>query len=136
MSIPSFAHANLLSVQDVQRLISDRIRHERRRLGLTQIEFAARCGIALRTYKRLELGESDSIGALIRVAQYLERAMGFEMLFPPQQLERPLHGIDVALRSIRRKLDARVVKGEAVLDETKSHERSLSAREQPKSSKD
>jgi len=117
MPIPSFHLANKLSVQDVQRLISDRIRHERRRLGLTQVVFAARCGIALRTYKRLELGESDSIGALIRVAQYLERAMGFEMLFPPQQLDRSSHGIDAALRSIRKKLDARVVKGEAILDE-------------------
>lgn len=122
MPLPSFAHANLLSVQDVQRLISDRIRHERRRLGLTQVEFAAGCGIALRTYKRLELGESDSIGALIRVAQYLERATGFEMLFPPQQLVRPAYGLDGALHRIRTKLDARVVKGEAVLDEPESHE--------------
>lgn len=116
MPIPSFEQANALSVQDVQRLICDRIRHERRQLGLTQVAFAARCGIALRTYKRLELGESDSIGALIRVAQYLGRAAGFDMLFPPQPLVRPLRGTEAALHSIRAKLEARVVKGEAILD--------------------
>jgi transcriptional regulator with XRE-family HTH domain len=121
MPIPSFDQANKLSVQAVLRLISDRIRCERRRLGLTQVVFAARCGIPLRTYKRLELGESDSIGALIRVAQFLERAPGLETLFPPPQLERPLQGIDAAMRSIRAKLDARVVKGEAVLEETLPH---------------
>lgn len=117
MPIPSFEHANVLSVPDVQRLISDRIRHERRRLGLTQVVFAARCGIALRTYKRLELGESDSMGALIRVAQYLGRAVGFDMLFPPQPLVHPLRGTEAALLSIRAKLDARVVRGEGILDE-------------------
>lgn len=117
MPIPSFEQANALSAQAVQRLISDRIRHERRRLGLTQVVFAARCGIALRTYKRLELGESDSIGALIRVVQYLGRAVGFDMLFPPQPLVPPLRGAQAALHRIRDKLDARVVKGEAILDE-------------------
>lgn len=122
MPIPSFEQANALSVQDVQRLISDRIRHERRRLGLTQVVFAAHCGIALRTYKRLELGESDSIGALIRVAQYLGRAVGFDMLFPPQPLVRPLRGTEAALHSLRTKLDARVVKGEGILDEVEQPE--------------
>ncbi|QKY03605.1 helix-turn-helix transcriptional regulator [Janthinobacterium lividum] len=124
MPIPSFEQANELNVQDVQRLISDRIRHERRRLGLTQVIFAARCGIALRTYKRLELGESDSIGALIRVAQYLGRAPGFDMLFPPPMLKRPARGIDAAMLSIRAKMDARVVKGEGALDDPVSHEQS------------
>lgn len=117
MPLPSFEQANKLSVQDVQRLISDRVRLERRRLGLTQAVFAEQCGIALRTYKRLELGECDSIGALIRVSQSLGRAPGFSSLFP-ELLPSPLGRLDVALQSIRAKMDARVVKGEAILDET------------------
>lgn len=116
MSLPTFDQANKLCVQDVQRLISDRVRLERRRLGLTQAVFAARCGIALRTYKRLELGECDSIGALIRVSQFLGRASGFSSLFP-ELLPAPLGRMDVALQSIRAKMDSRVVKGEAILDD-------------------
>jgi transcriptional regulator with XRE-family HTH domain len=116
MPIPSFEQANKQSVQDVQRLISDRVRFERRRLGFSQVDFAARCGIALRTYKRLELGECDSIGALIRVSQFLGRATGLSSLFP-ELLPPPLGRMDAALQSIRAKMDARVVKGEAILDE-------------------
>jgi transcriptional regulator with XRE-family HTH domain len=116
MPLPSFDQANTLGVQDVQRLISDRVRLERRRLGLSQVVFAAQCGIALRTYKRLELGECDSIGALIRVSQFFGRAPGFSSLFP-ELLPPPLGRLDVALQSIRAKMDARVVKGEAILDE-------------------
>jgi transcriptional regulator with XRE-family HTH domain len=117
MPLPSFEQANKLSVQDVQRLLSDRVRLERRRLGLSQVVFAAQCGIALRTFKRLELGECDSIGALIRVSQFLGRAPGFSSLFP-ELLAPHLSRMDVALQSIRATMDARAVKAEAILDET------------------
>ncbi|MFC0351864.1 helix-turn-helix domain-containing protein [Undibacterium danionis] len=109
MPLPSFDQANKLSVQAVQKLISDRVRLERRRLGLTQVVFAAQCGIPLRTYKRLELGECDSLAALIRVSQFLGRAPGFSSLFP-ELLPPPLGRLDIALQSIRAKLDARAAK--------------------------
>lgn len=109
MPLPSFDQANKLSVQAVQKLISDRVRLERRRLGLTQVVFAAQCCIPLRTYKRLELGECDSLGALIRVSQFLGRAPGFSSLFP-ELLPPPLGRLDIALQSIRAKLDARAAK--------------------------
>jgi hypothetical protein len=39
------------------------------------------------------------------------------MLFPPQPLVHPLRGTQAALHRIRAKLDARVIKGEAILGE-------------------
>ena len=101
MPLLSFESANNQPATDVVKLLRVRIRLERRRLGLSQAKFANMCGIPLRTYKRLELGGCDSIEVLVKVAQGFGRGAGFNMLFPPQPLQRR---VDVALKSIRTKL--------------------------------
>ena len=103
MPLPSFEAANEMSSSDVLNMLRNRIRLERSRIGLSQAQFALRCNIPLRTYKRLELGGCDSIEVLIKVSQALGRATGFDTLFPAQPLQNRL---DIALLSIRRKLDA------------------------------
>lgn len=103
MPLPSFETANYQSSTDVVKLLRVRIRLERRRLGLSQAKFAGICGIPLRTYKRLELGGCDSIEVLVKVAQGFGRAAGFNMLFPPQPIQRR---VDVALENIRFKLSS------------------------------
>ncbi len=116
MPIPGFEHANSQDSSEVFKLLCDRIRYERNRMGLSQAKFAALCGVALRTYKRLELCQCDSIDVLIRVAQGFDRGPGFETLFPPKPLG--LRGMDALLDGLKRKIEARVVPGEGVLDQT------------------
>lgn len=112
MPIPSFEKANALACPDVLRLLRDRVRFERKRLGYSQTDFARHCSIPLRTYKRFELGGCDSVEVLIRIVQGFGRAPGFDTLFPPQPVALPPRGLEAAMLSIRRKLDAGVVKGD------------------------
>jgi transcriptional regulator with XRE-family HTH domain len=111
MPIPNFEKANVLTCPDVLRLLRDRVRFERKRLGYTQADFALRCSIPLRTYKRFELGGCDSVEVLIRIVQGFGRAPGFDTLFPPQPVVLPPRGLEAAMLSIRKKLDEGVVKG-------------------------
>lgn len=115
MPLPNFENGNYETPAKLLGRIGDRVRSERKRLGLTQVEFAQLCGVPLRSFKRFEAGASDSLTILLRVAQYFNRAPGLEMLFPAAPL--PPRGIQAALQSIRQKLDDRVVAGEAILDE-------------------
>lgn len=116
MPIPTFADANTKSSTDVAKLLCDRIRYERKQKGFSQAHFAQLCGIPIRTYKRVELYQCDSIDVLIRISQGFERAGGFETLFPPQPLAP--RGIAASLQRIKQKMDARVAVGEAVLDQS------------------
>jgi hypothetical protein len=106
MPIPSFEKANTLPSTDVLRLLRDRVRFERRRLGYSQTQFAVLCGVPLRTFKRFELGGCDSIEVLIKITQGFGRGPGFDMLFPAQPFSLQPRGMEVALQSIRSKLDA------------------------------
>jgi transcriptional regulator with XRE-family HTH domain len=112
MPIPTFEHANAMASDEVLDLLRDPVRLERKKLGYTQAEFAQRCGIALRTFKRFELGGAGSIDLLIRVVQVFGRGPGFDLLFPAQLPALKPRGIDAALMSIRAKLDDGVVKGQ------------------------
>lgn len=42
--------------REMPDLTREELAHARRRLGLTQAEFAERCGLSLRTYQALERG--------------------------------------------------------------------------------
>lgn len=115
MPVPSFENGNSDSPNRLLSRIADRVRAERKLRKLTQIEFANLCGIPLRTFKRFESGTSDSLTTLLRIVKYFERVQGLEMLFPAELL--PPRGMEAALKSIRAKLDQRVVAGEAILDQ-------------------
>ena len=83
MGIPTFEKST--SDLDVLRaLLSDRLRHERGRLGLTQDQFANQCGIAVRTYKRFELGKCDSLDVFLKIVIVFERTRALDLLFPPK----------------------------------------------------
>jgi transcriptional regulator with XRE-family HTH domain len=107
MPIPSFEKANTLASADVLCILRDRVRIERRRLKYSQTQFAALCGIPLRTYKRFELGGCDSVEVLIKIAQGFGRGPGLDMLFPPQLIISRPHPLEAALQSIRSKMDSR-----------------------------
>jgi transcriptional regulator with XRE-family HTH domain len=54
-------------------------------MGFSQKAFAEKCGIPLRTFKRFEQGECDSLEIFLRIVIIFERVVGLELLFPPKQ---------------------------------------------------
>lgn len=84
MSLPNFSSARSASAPELRSLIADRVRLERRRLKLSQLKFAEQCQIPLRTYKRFEQGQCDSLEAFLRIVSVFERTVAIELLFPPK----------------------------------------------------
>jgi transcriptional regulator with XRE-family HTH domain len=64
---------------------------------MSQQVFAMKCGIPLRTYKRLEQGQCDSLQVFLQVVIAFDRTIALELLFPPQQMP------ETALDRIRRR---------------------------------
>ena len=68
--------------------LADRIRAERKMLHLSQDQMAAAAGVPIRTYKRFEAAECDSLAVLIKIASAMEVLTGpgrltvFEKMFP------------------------------------------------------
>jgi len=107
MPIPDFGQANFLSSNEVFDLLCTRLRAERAKLQLSQREFAEKAGVPLRTYKRFELGECDSLGVFIRISQAFGRAPGFETLFPPARLDAKPRGLEAAVENLLRTAELR-----------------------------
>lgn len=84
MALPGFDKAKDWPTEQLLALLIDRVRAERRRLKYSQREFASRCEIPLRTYKRFELGQCDSLAAFIKVVVAFERVTALELLFIPK----------------------------------------------------
>lgn len=82
-----FRFGDGVSFEDLASRLVDRVRFERKRLQLSQSEFAMRCNIPLRTYKRFELGQCDSLLVFIRIVVEFERTTAFELLFPPRPVD-------------------------------------------------
>ena len=82
MALPGFHEIGPKSALELHIHIADRVRVERRKMGLTQQEFAVRCDIPLRTFKRFEQGECDSLEVFLRIALIFERISALELLFP------------------------------------------------------
>jgi len=78
----------LLSTE-LRARIADRVRIERRRLKLSQANFARECQIPLRTYKRFGRGQCDSLEAFLRVVKTFELTAAIELLFPPKASTLP-----------------------------------------------
>jgi transcriptional regulator with XRE-family HTH domain len=70
--------------------ITGRVRAERQKLGYSQKIFSGRCGVPLRTYKRFELGECDSLEVFLRIIKEFDRLTAVELLFPPKPILSPV----------------------------------------------
>jgi transcriptional regulator with XRE-family HTH domain len=77
----------LLSANEkgISKYLAGRARGERVKNGYSQAAFAEKAGIALRTYKRFELGGVGSIETLVRIVIAMDHARGFLTLFPMPQ---------------------------------------------------
>lgn len=87
MSLPKFDELGPCSASELKMHIADRVRFERRRLLMSQEAFAMQCEIPLRTYKRFEQGQCDSLEAFLRLVIKFERTIAIELLFPPRALK-------------------------------------------------
>lgn len=72
---------------EVCSFLASQIRVARRKKGYTQAVMAKKTGIALRTYKRIELTGIGSIKNLIVILRVLERIRAVEILFPQPTTE-------------------------------------------------
>ena len=106
MAGPTFESAREMSTEAVKSRLADRVRFERQRLGLSQTEFALRCGIPLRTYKRFELKDCDSLSTFLRIVVGFDRIVGLEMLFPAEPLESDVRTATGILGRLMQKRDA------------------------------
>lgn len=76
---------NWLVVCDVSEIgpyIGQRIRSIRLGLGESQEHFAKKAGVALRTFKRLEVDGSGKLDTLLRVLRTIDRTKYVYLLFP------------------------------------------------------
>lgn len=105
MPVPNFDQAARYSSVEIRLLIADRVRLERCRLKFSQAIFAERCGVPLRTYKRFELGECDSLLVMISVVKEFDRVVALDLLFPPKdfqlQSRSPVAVLDRLVRKLR-----------------------------------
>ena len=74
------------TVEELGRLLADRMRAERIRRNFTQAAIAKSAGLALRTYRRLEATGQGSIGNLLAVLKAMDRTPVVAMFFPSAQL--------------------------------------------------
>lgn len=83
MALPKFDSQHFNSASEICSQVADRVRFERRRQKRSQSAFAEACGVPVRTFKRFELGECDSLEVFIRIVMEFNRTAGLELLFPP-----------------------------------------------------
>jgi transcriptional regulator with XRE-family HTH domain len=72
----------ILTPIELTASLGQRIRRRRVAMNLTQVEAAARAGVAYRTWRRLEADGKASIEDLVRAATALRCEQGLAGLFP------------------------------------------------------
>lgn len=80
---PNMAH---MSDDEIAKEIGVRLRAERIRKQLTQLQMAERAGIPLRTYKRLETNGTGAIATLIAAMRACDRILGLQIMLPQPAL--------------------------------------------------
>ena len=105
MSLPGFDQLTGVCASEIQTRIVNRVRFERRQLKMSQAVFAKKCGIPLRTYKRFELNECDSLGVFIQIATFFDRLTAIGLLFPAStpnvELRTPLAALERLKKRLR-----------------------------------
>ncbi|RYZ81834.1 MAG: XRE family transcriptional regulator [Proteobacteria bacterium] len=82
MTTPTFNDILGSDVGRYRSLLSDRLRLERKHLGLTQEQFASLLAVSSRTYKRFELGTCDSLELFLSVVIAIGRTSALDLVFP------------------------------------------------------
>lgn len=75
-----------LPASQVAKEVGLRLRAERIRRNMTQIEMAERAGLSARTYRRLEAEGAGTVAALLAVLRVCERLRALQVFLPLAQL--------------------------------------------------
>lgn len=75
-----------LSVSQVAREVGRRLRAERIRRGMSQVEMAAQAGLSARTYRRLEAEGVGTVQALLAVLRICDRLRALQVFLPQASL--------------------------------------------------
>lgn len=103
---PNMAH---MSDDDIAKEIGVRLRAERIRRQLTQLQMAELAGIPLRTYKRLETNGTGAIATLIAAMRACDRIVGLQIMLPQPALpERKNRLIELTKRRTSQRRSGRV----------------------------
>jgi transcriptional regulator with XRE-family HTH domain len=88
---PKREHEYLRSCSNVEtcHYLATKVRQWRRAEGLSQVDFAARAEVPLRTYKRFESHGKANLETFIQVLRTLGRTQYLFMLFPVPASNRP-----------------------------------------------
>ncbi len=102
MAVHRFRDAKELPPRTVRGRLADDVRKRRHAVGLSQAAFATACNVPLRTFKRFEAGNCDSMLVLIKILQVFGRFDGFDLLFeevtPPMEA-RTLLAVEAKLQA-------------------------------------
>jgi hypothetical protein len=101
MGLPGFDDVDKLDSYAVRARLSDRVRAERLKLNTSQTLFAQWCGVSVRTYKRFELNECDSLEVFLKIVSGLGRLGGLEGLFPAQPFRSPPQTVSEAMDQLK-----------------------------------
>lgn len=89
----------LASPRDLVKLVAERARTRRLKLGRRQVDVASAAGIALSTLQRFESGRDVGFEALVKIALALGAERDFGALFP----EPDMRSLDDLLRGQRKR---------------------------------
>lgn len=88
MGMPGFGDLEQLDAHTIRARLCDRVRAERLKVNSSQKAFAEWCGVSVRTYKRFESNDCDSLEVFLKIVAGWGRLAGLEGLFPAQPLVR------------------------------------------------
>lgn len=97
-------HQDTMSVTNICRDIGRRIRAERIRRELTQLEMAALANLTIRTYRRLEADGVGTIRVLVAALRAYDRIKHLTMLLPQPDLAPTRTALAISMKPrVRRK---------------------------------
>lgn len=102
VAVHRFRDAKELPPRTVRGRLADDVRKKRNEVGLSQAAFASACNVPLRTFKRFEAGNCDSMLVLIKILQAFGRFDGFDLLFEearPVMEARTLLAVEARLQA-------------------------------------
>lgn len=83
--------------------LASKIRRARRLTKESQVEFAARAGVALRTYKRLETHGQGHLDTFLKVLVALDRGQYLHFLFPFENQPERILSLEDRIEAIRKR---------------------------------
>lgn len=96
-------HLKAATYEDLGQYVATQLRRARRQRKESQAKFAARAGIALRTYKRLETHGFGHMDTFLKALAALDRSQYLFLLFPQEVVAPRNFTLGQKIESIRQR---------------------------------